>query len=120
MATTIEYALLAGASYYDTRADLNRFPLPQNWSYVSRVLQDTTTGFEASAFKNLLTNEIVISFAGTDPFDFLGDQAANFGLAKGLGSTQLLQAAEYYAQVKMANPGATITFTGHSLGGWLP
>jgi len=28
MATTIEYAILAGASYRDTRADLNRFPIP--------------------------------------------------------------------------------------------
>lgn len=28
MTTEIEYALFAGASYYDTRAGLNRFPLP--------------------------------------------------------------------------------------------
>ena len=35
MTTAIEYALLAGDSYYDTRAGINRFPLPQNWSVVS-------------------------------------------------------------------------------------
>ncbi|MBI3569560.1 MAG: hypothetical protein HY082_00390, partial [Gammaproteobacteria bacterium] len=88
MATTLEYALLAGASYYDTRADINRLPLPQNWSYVSRVLQDTTTGFEASAFTN--GTEIVISFAGTYDRDISGDIAANIGLATGYGSVQLL------------------------------
>ena len=37
MATTIEYALLAGASYHDTRADLNRFPIPNNAKW-GRVL----------------------------------------------------------------------------------
>ncbi len=43
MTTTIEYALLAGASYYDNRPELNRLPLPQNWSYVSRIPQGQTT-----------------------------------------------------------------------------
>lgn len=37
-------------------------------------------------------------------------------LLVGIGSLQLLQAAEYYLQVQAANPDATITFTGHSLG----
>ncbi|MDP2784201.1 MAG: DUF2974 domain-containing protein, partial [Sulfurimicrobium sp.] len=112
MATTIEYALLAGASYYDTRFAINRFPLPQNWSYVSRAQQDLTTGFEASAFTN--GSETVISYAGTGTaIDWL----ANAGLAAGTGSAQLLQAAEYYLQVKAT--GANITLTGHSLGGGL-
>jgi Ca2+-binding RTX toxin-like protein len=119
MATTIEYALLAGVSYNDTRADLNRFPIPENWSVISLVPQDQSTGFEASAYRNSLTNDIVISYAGTDPGDLLGDIAADIGLATGFGSQQLLQAAEYYLQVKAANPDANITFTGHSLGGGL-
>jgi len=101
MATIIEYALLTGDSYYDTRADINRFPVPQNWSVISRVPQDGSTGFEASTYKNLLTNEIVISYAGTNPngalFGLLDwDNAANVGLATGEGSAQLLQAANYY------------------------
>jgi hypothetical protein len=100
MPTTIEYALLAGDSYHDTRADLNRFPVPVNWSVFSLVPQDPSTGFEASAYRNSLTNEIVISYAGTDPSDFSGDITANIGLATGFGSAQLLQAAEYYLQVK--------------------
>lgn len=31
MVTTIQYALLAGASYFDTRTDINRFPVPKDW-----------------------------------------------------------------------------------------
>ena len=49
----------------------------------------------------------------------MGDIAADIGLATGVGSAQLLQAAEYYLQVQAANPTANITFTGHSLGGGL-
>jgi hypothetical protein len=94
MATTIEYALLAGASYRDTRADLNRFPIPNGWGVASIVPQDNSTGFEASAYRNSLTNEIIISYAGTNPSDLSGDMAANIGLATGFGSAQLRQAAD--------------------------
>ena len=119
MATSIEYALFAGDSYRDTRADQNRFPIPNGWSVVSIVPQDNSTGFEASAYRNVATNEIIISYAGTNPRDLTGDIAADIGLGLGLGSVQLLQAAEYYLQVKATNPNATIAFTGHSLGGGL-
>jgi hypothetical protein len=50
MATDIQYALLAGSAYYDTRAEPNRFPLPPNWSVYSRIPSDNSTGFEATAF----------------------------------------------------------------------
>src|SRR5262245_54223946 len=123
MPTTIDYALLAGASYRDTRADLNRFPIPANWIVVSLIPQDPSTGFEASAYRNTMTNDIVISYAGTNPNDGIlppgPDNTANIGLVTGFGSVQLLQAAEYYLQVQAANPTANITFTGHSLGGGL-
>lgn len=121
MTTAIEYALLAGAAYYDTRTDKNRLPLPQNWSYLSRIQQDLTTGFEASAF--IKGTEIVISFAGTydKPANPLTnpDFQVDIALAGGSLSPQLKQAADYYLAVKAANAGATITFTGHSLGGGL-
>jgi len=126
MATTIEYSLLAGAAYYDTRNNINRFPVPKEWNVTSRVPQDSATGFEAAAYINSTTNEIVISFAGTydNPMNPLTnpDMQADIGLATGFGSAQLLQAAEYYLQVKAANasnPKAHITLTGHSLGGGL-
>ncbi len=66
--------------------------------------------------------EIVISYAGTDPdarFPFSPDWVNNIALYGGTWAEQLLQACEYYLQVKLANPDATITLTGHSLGGGL-
>lgn len=117
MTSTIEYAMLAGASYYDTRATANRFPLPQNWSVVSRISESAKSGFEASAFTN--GTNIVISFAGTGP-SLNADWIANFNLTLGTWSDQLGEAAAYYLQVKASAPAnATITFTGHSLGGGL-
>ncbi|WHZ22886.1 MAG: Hemolysin-type calcium-binding region [Nitrospira sp.] len=119
-----DYALMAGASYISTRHDVNKFPIPSNWAVITNpdsYARDPNTGFEAISFQR--GNEIVISFAGTNPNDGIlppgPDNTANIGLASGVGSVQLLQAAEYYLQVKAANPNATITFTGHSLGGGL-
>ena len=103
MTTIIDYALMAGASYRDTRPDTNKFPIPVGWNMVSRNPQDDATGFEAAVFGNGTTlagsNEIVISYAGTydkpksptNP-DFLADA----GLATGWGSDQLEQAADYF------------------------
>ncbi|MDP2810697.1 MAG: hypothetical protein Q8O34_11165 [Rhodocyclaceae bacterium] len=120
----IDCALMAGAAYFDNRADINRFPIPSGWSLVHRfpVAASNGTGFEASAFGNgtdlASSSEIVISFAGTDGF-WTADQFANFGLTIGWGADQLVQAADYYLAVKAANPDAGITFTGHSMGGGL-
>lgn len=84
MATTLDYALLSGVSYRDTRAEINRFPIPKAWHLVSRNPQDESTGFEASAFGNAETlvgsTEIVISYAGTDSDDSTGDVAADLAL----------------------------------------
>jgi hypothetical protein len=120
MATDIEYALMAGASYISTRADINQFPVPDGWlENVQKREKDDATGFEATYFTN--GSEIVISFAGVynnPPSTFSNpDRQAAAGLVLGGGSEQLLQAAEYYLQVKAT--GANIKLTGHSLGGGL-
>ena len=56
----IDYALMAGVSYRSNRDPNNRFPLPQNWSYVSRI-PPKSSGFEAATFTN--GSEVVISIA---------------------------------------------------------
>lgn len=119
MTTTLEYAVMAGRAYQTTRADINKFPGLADWlEPLDKRKVDDTSGFEAGYFKNTPTNEIVISYAGT--YDKSNDdKLADIGLATGVGSAQLFQAVEYYLQVKATNPGATITLTGHSLGGGL-
>ncbi len=129
MATIIvEYALMAGRAYQTTRNAINQFQGPQAWLEFAHVPNNPNfpeftgaDGFEAVAFQK--GNEIVISYAGTNPNDGLlppgPDNQANIGLATGVGADQLRQAAKYYLQVQAANPNATITFTGHSLGGGL-
>ena len=121
----IDCALMAGRAYQTTRdpGGINWFPVPSGWNEFLHIPNDSSPsvdGFEMSAFQNTADpNNIVISFAGTYPSDITGDVAADLALAAGILSDQLKQAAEYYLQIKEANPDANITFTGHSLGGGL-
>ncbi|WP_319585592.1 hypothetical protein [uncultured Desulfobulbus sp.] len=118
----IDCALLAGVAYRSTRDPINRFPVPSSagWSEITQLHRSLPSGFEAVSFQR--GNEIVISYAGTYPGD-PNDLLADVGLATGNGSIQLTQAIDYYlqvaAQVRATNPNATITLTGHSLGGGL-
>ena len=121
MTTTVDYALMAGHSYRSTRNLINWFPSPQGWTPFFPVPDPSTAtafpvsmGFEAVAF--LSGNQVVISYAGTAT---LIDWDANLALANGVLQAQLVQAAEYYLAIKAAVPNATITLTGHSLGGGL-
>ena len=118
MTTITEYALMAGASYVSTRPDVNKFPVPDGWVESTEDRTTKPSGFEATYFTK--GSEIVISYAGTDPGDLLGDWPTNLALAGGVIADQLRQAADYYLAVKANAPaGSTITFAGHSLGGGL-
>lgn len=124
MTSAVEYALMAGASYISSRDPLNQFPTPLDWLATRHDNPQDGSGFEAISFINGTTiansTDIVISFAGTDPSDIKGDIAADLTLAAGTLSDQLKHAADYYLQIKANAPaGATISFTGHSLGGGL-
>lgn len=63
MTTAIGYALMAGASYISTRADINQFPVPSRWVEMVDKRQALQSGFESTAYKS--GTDIVISFAGT-------------------------------------------------------
>jgi Ca2+-binding RTX toxin-like protein len=77
---------------------------------------DNGVGFSYVVVKNAATQEIVISFAGTNqPIDW----PQNFTNGLGLSSPQAIEAAKLYCRVRADNPNAQITLTGHSLGGGL-
>ncbi len=127
MANAIEFALMAGHGYRAIRDEINWFPVPLGWTPFFPVPDQTTqsfvtsAGFEAVSFQR--GTEIVISYAGTDgdagSVFTNPDKQADLALGLGLWSDQLGQAAAYYLEIKAVNPGATISFTGHSLGGGL-
>ena len=64
MTTTIEYALMAGASYISNRSPINRFPVPNGWTLFFPVPDPTTAsvfpstdGFEAVSFQNIIIGD---------------------------------------------------------------
>lgn len=116
MPTDIEYMQLATKVYLAT--DENQIGPPKDWIQVDWKT-DQADGFSAGAYLNSKTNEIVISYTGTnEPVD----KASWLG-ATGLPVPQIFSAIDYYASIakgyaSLDNP-PTITFTGHSLGGGL-
>jgi hypothetical protein len=128
MPTALEYALMAGASYITNRPEVNQLPTPNLWLEKTDKRKTTASGFEATYFVGN-NNEIVISFAGTDfskgiaslfESDFWNGNIPLITGASINGADQLVDAVEYYLQVKTSVPeGTTISLTGHSLGGAL-
>ena len=114
MVTTIEYALMAGAAYSNTRSQARDF-VPPGWVEISGAAIEFT-GFEAHSYQR--GEEIVIAFTGTEPGS-PADWANNIALGFALPSLQLGNAAVYYETIKSDHPGVKISFTGHSLGGGL-
>lgn len=121
----IDCALMAGRAYQTTRDPINQFSVPQGWTEFFHVPNNPNfpeftgaSGFEAVAFQRTTNpNEIVISFAGTEPLRIADWSSGNVPLALGFVSDQFRRAVDYYLQVRRDNPNANIIFTGHSLGG---
>jgi Ca2+-binding RTX toxin-like protein len=134
--TTLDFALMAGAAYFDKRKLANQIPAPLGATSLIGGLEGRVlaSGYEARAYN--YADKIVISIAGTyGPNNFLGgvldgsitsndvaglsDMLSDVGLAVGSLDQQLKDAATFYEDIKSANPGKEVIFTGHSLGGGL-
>lgn len=48
MATTIEYALMAGRAYLSTRGKINWFPVPDGWTEFFHVPDPNVPDFQAT------------------------------------------------------------------------
>jgi hypothetical protein len=120
MATSLENAIFAYDAY--ATSDENELPQLPGWTKNSELSQPGSDGFAASVYVNG-TNEVVISFRGTDSDDlvpFIADWwEGNIPAALGNYSAQVAQAIARVADVEAQYPGASLSFTGHSLGGGL-
>lgn len=129
MLNASDYAIFAANAYAAsdkvvTEVNEIKTPSTSGWDVLlpAEMLQNTgindATGFLARAYRK--GNEIVISYGGTTPENGLDWTNGNLPAALGYKlAPQVLDAARFYLDVVKANPGATVTFTGHSLGGGL-
>lgn len=117
MPTDQEYAVMS-AMVYPAR-DVNRIDELSGWSFEPFDNGLVSLGFSYGIFTK--GDEVVIAFGGTDEgLDWVTNTVVGLGLPI---PTQLEQAAVVFAAVteyvQAQNPNATISFTGHSLGGGL-
>ena len=119
MATNFEYAQLSGRAY-DALLPANRTPVPLGWEEIISPIS-TFYGFSGGAYFKASTNEVVISYTGTNEnADWI---FANPQLTAGVMSPHISAAVALYQDIK-AMPqfaGGTVkySFTGHSLGAGL-
>ncbi|MEQ1814342.1 MAG: Mbeg1-like protein, partial [Candidatus Nitrotoga sp.] len=114
MASTLEYMQFATGVYAATLE--NTIAPPPGWT-LNAWQPDMASGFSAGYYLNNQTNEIVISYTGTN--EKIVDPVFGWTAAGGVPAQQIFDAVAYYFAVKAAHPNANITFTGHSLGGGL-
>mgnify|MGYP001572517480 CR=1 FL=1 len=120
MATLYETAVMSQQAYQP-----NGGTPPTGW-VLFRLSDSDPTGFQGAAYRNTLTNEIVVTARGTEPTQ-VGDLRADLQIGLGDIPAQYASAQTFYSQVLQQanadpNIGAgnyTIGLTGHSLGGGL-
>jgi Ca2+-binding RTX toxin-like protein len=118
-ATELQFATLAYMSYAPSQQNL--IPL-RDWTRVASLsMSQRATGLSATTYVNS-SGEVVIAFRGTDdPIGlFQADwQQGNVPGALGWYAPQVASAMQLLADVVARYPTASITLTGHSLGGGL-
>lgn len=115
MPSNATYAQLANAAY-----DPANSTLPSGWELL-QTPPDNPAGYDGAAFKNNITGEIVIAHRGTEPLTFDGDWTSNLQMGANQLPDQYQYAKDFVDRI-MNSPdyaGASVTITGHSLGGAL-
>lgn len=106
------YAALAGDVYNDSGA-------PEGWKRLEMpagLTANSDNGFYAAAYQNNETGEIVVAYRGSQE---VVDWVSNVQIGVGLEPDQYNNAEAFYKAVKEQNGDASISLTGHSLGGGL-
>lgn len=126
MLNTLSYAQFSANAYAESREVVslkNEIPIAAGWEILDGK-NNSSSGFLARAYTNTKgSGEIVIAYAGTTSEE--GMKSTDWWKGNIPGATgaalpaQVLDAAKFYLDIRKANPNATITFTGHSLGGGL-
>ena len=112
----LNYALFAQDAYQRSETLTDALDEDFNGSKILASKKKDSDGFYAIAYDT--GSEIVISYRGTD--GVFKDVLNGWGGGAGLWfSDQFQLAMEFYHEVRDANPGKTISLTGHSLGGGL-
>jgi len=115
MITNAEYAKLASAAYKDKGA-------PKGWVRLANA-DPNPVGYDGAAFGRKDSTgkivEVVIAHRGTEPASFDGDWTANLQMGLRKVPDQYQYAMDFYRNVQAAHGDATLTLTGHSLGGAL-
>jgi hypothetical protein len=103
MPTQIEYALMAANVYGvspQVKSTANTLSEPRGWLPVDPPRTNPSTGFMARAYRNALTNEVVISYCGTTTENDLDWLQANIPAGLGLLAPQVVDAARFYLDVR--------------------
>jgi hypothetical protein len=84
------------------------------------IFDDPESGFRAALYE-VSPGQYVLAFAGTDPANITGDVATDIAQGMGIQTVQYDNAVRLAQQVQQwaQDRGATVEFTGHSLGGGL-
>jgi hypothetical protein len=114
----LTYAFLSQDSYSNTKTDY----LPKEWEILTSTHPES--GYDATAYRNIVTNEIVIAHRGTEPSAGDGDLSTDFklgvlGVFIPMRPQQTDDALTFTKKIMQEYKTSSVTHTGHSLGGWL-